>query len=314
MERQNRTAVLTSCLADGGIPFVMGEPLDKHTSFRIGGPAAVAVFPENADQTVSAIRACRWADVPYLILGAGSNVLAPDNGFAGCVIFMTGLRELTIEGTMIRAGAGNSLTHLACAARDAGLSGLAFAYGIPGTLGGGVYMNAGAYGGELADLITSVDFYDADKDCTIEIPREDCAFGYRTSAFQSRNGVILGASMTLSGGDIAAVTAEMNDYKARRQEKQPLDYPSAGSAFKRYPGFFTAQLIDEAGLKGYTVGGAQVSEKHAGFIINRGGATAEDVRTLIRIIQEKIREKHGFTIEPEIRMLSDEPEQKENGV
>ena len=215
------------------------------------------------------------------------------------------MKNVTVNDTVITAGAGTTLASVCCTARDAGLAGLSFAYGIPGTLGGAVYMNAGAYGGEIGDRILTVTALDADTGELRTYTREDCAFGYRTSAFIGTHHIVLEATLSTDPGDPAAIRAEMEDITARRREKQPLEYPSAGSAFKRYPGYFTAQLIDEAGLKGYTVGGAQVSEKHAGFIVNRGGATCEDVLTLIDAIRAKIRALHSIEIEPEIRRLDE---------
>lgn len=280
-------------------------PLSAHTTFRIGGPAALAAFPEHAEQVRTVLSACREAGVPCALVGNGSNLLCPDEGFAGCVLFTTAMKTITVDGTVITAGAGAALASVCCTARDAGLAGLSFAYGIPGTLGGAVCMNAGAYGGEIGDRIRSVTVLDADTGRIRTIPREDCAFAYRSSAFVDTHQIILEAVLSTEPGDPAAIRTEMEEITAKRREKQPLEYPSAGSAFKRYPGYFTAQLIDEAGLKGYAVGGAQVSEKHAGFIINRGGATCEDVLTLIDAIRAKIRALHSIEIEPEIRCLSD---------
>ncbi len=279
--------------------------LAAHTTFRIGGPAALAAFPENAEQVLTVLSACREYGVPCALVGHGSNLLCPDEGFAGCVLFSTAMKQLTVNGTVITAGAGAALASICCTARDCGLAGLSFAYGIPGTLGGAVCMNAGAYGGEIGDCIMDVTYLDTESGNICTVPGNTCGFAYRTSRFSSHHDIVLSVRLSTEHGSTEIIRAEMEDIAARRREKQPLEYPSAGSAFKRYPGCFTAQLIDEAGLKGYTVGGAQVSEKHAGFIVNRGGASASDVLALMEQITERIHTLHGIRIEPEIRVLAD---------
>ena len=213
--------------------------------------------------------------------------------------------DYVTDNTVSTAGAGATLASICCTARDLGLAGLAFAYGIPGTLGGAVCMNAGAYGGEIGDRIIDVTYLDSKTGEIRTVPGAECQFAYRTSRFSEHPDILLSARISTEYGDTDAIRAEMEDITARRREKQPLEYPSAGSAFKRYPGYFTAQLIDEAGLKGTAVGGAQVSEKHAGFIINRGGATSADVLSLIDLLRERIHDLHDIWIEPEIRTLSD---------
>ena len=276
--------------------------LAAYTTFRIGGCAALAAFPENAEQVRAVLAACRTYGVPCALVGNGSNLLCPDEGFAGCVLITSAMKDICIDDTVITAGAGATLASVCAAAREAGL---AFAYGIPGSVGGAVFMNAGAYGGEICDCIIDVTALDTQTGEVRVIPVRDCGFSYRTSRFAQRPELVLSVRLQTSHGETGLIRAEMEDIAARRREKQPLEYPSAGSAFKRYPGYFTAQLIDEAGLKGYTVGGAQVSEKHAGFIINRGDATASDVQTLIEHIQSRIYALHGIRIEQEIRTLSD---------
>jgi len=279
--------------------------LSAHTTFRIGGPAALAVFPENAEQVCTVLMTCREYSVPCALIGNGSNLLCPDEGFAGCVLFTTAMKDITVKDTVITAGAGAALASICCTARDRGLTGLAFAYGIPGTLGGAIFMNAGAYGGEIGDCILDVTYLDTRTGKLQTISGTECGFSYRTSRFAEHRDILLSAHLSTEYGDTGTIRAEMEDISARRREKQPLESPSAGSAFKRYPGRFTAQLIDEAGLKGFSVGGAQVSEKHAGFIINRGGATASDVLSLMEQIQERIYALHSIRIEPEIRTLAD---------
>ncbi len=303
LERSDQLRCLSGVLTDSGIRFVENESLAMHTTFRIGGPASIAAFPADENQMVTVLRSCRSIGLPYAVLGCGSNVLAPDEGFDGCVIFTTDMQMLTITDTEMRAGAGVSLSYLACTARDAGLAGLAFAYGIPGSVGGAIYMNAGAYSGEIGDVLQNVTCYEPTEDRLVTMPRDACAFAYRASVFQNSGWILLSAVFSLTHGSKSEIQAQMRDHMACRREKQPLAYPSAGSAFKRGSGYIAAQLIDAAGLKGHTVGGAQVSEKHAGFIINRGEATAQDVQTLIRDVQQKVMETSGVFLEPEIKML-----------
>lgn len=294
-----------SILAAHGITPKHNVPLSAHTTFRIGGPAARTVSPTSKEDLITVLRACRETRVPCAIVGNGSNLLCPDEGFAGYVVFTDNMKLITADGTRMTAEAGASLGALCAAARDRGLAGLTFAHGIPGTVGGALYMNAGAYDGEIGSLVTSVTYYSPTDDRTHTVSGKDCGFGYRTSCFQGANLVLLSAVFTLTEGNSAEIRAEMEHISARRREKQPLEYPSAGSAFKRYPGYFTAKLIDDAGLKGYTVGGAQISEKHAGFIINRGGASCADVKALMTHVQARIQALYGVEIEPEIRTLSD---------
>ena len=310
----NQTAAVQAVhtrLSDAGIAVRTQVLLASYTTFRIGGAAALAAFPENAEQVKAVLDACRTHGVSCAVVGNGSNLLCPDDGFDGCVLFTTAIKQIEIEKTTVTAGAGVSLTSVCCAARDRGFAGMTFAYGIPGSVGGAVYMNAGAYGGEMSDVVADVTYLNTKTGEIITCDAADCGFGYRTSRFSGTadvpgtTDIILSVRLALSEGDCDAIRLEMEGISAARREKQPLEYPSAGSAFKRYPGRFTAQLIDEAGLKGYTVGGAQVSEKHAGFIINRGGATEHDVVTLIDAIRERIFDLHGIWIEPEIRCFSD---------
>jgi len=297
-----------TCLTDAGVSVRMQLSLSANSTFRIGGNAALAAFPVSAEQVRAVLNACRGYGVSCALVGNGSNLLCPDDGFDGCVLFTTAMKEIAFDGTTVTVGAGAALASVCCAARDRGLAGLAFAYGIPGTVGGAVYMNAGAYGGEIGDRVIDVTYLDTRTGTLVTLPASACSFDYRTSCFSGTSGIggiILSVRLALEHGDTDSIRAEMEDIAARRREKQPLEYPSAGSAFKRYPGRFTAQLIDEAGLKGYTVGGAQVSEKHAGFIINRGGATERDVVLLIDAIRCCIEDRYGIRIEPEIRLFAD---------
>lgn len=304
--RQAFGQILTDLSGKGALVFSENEPLAPLSTFKIGGNADYVIYPLCSEGLIAAVRAAKECGVRYGVFGNGSNLLFADEGFRGAAIFTTKMNKVRREGTLLIAEAGASLTGLAVHALKAGLTGLEFAYGIPGSVGGAVFMNAGAYDGEITQVVTRSAYFSPDT------PADECAwlegeaqgFGYRTSAYQGSNILILSAEFSLKEGDPAEIKAKMDDYMTRRKSKQPLEYPSAGSTFKRYPGYFTAQLIDEAGLKGYTVGGAQVSEKHAGFVINRGCATAEDVRGLIEKIQAVIYEKNGIHISPEVQIIS----------
>ncbi len=277
--------------------------LAECTTFRIGGPAKYGVYPQTAEQLCAAVELCRSSKMRYYVVGNGSNLLFSDRGFDGAVIFTGAMKQLSAESDRLTADCGVLLTQAAVAAQRAQLGGMEFAYGIPGSVGGAVFMNAGAYDGEMMDIVESVLFYDAVSQETVLYQRQACGFDYRRSVFQEKEGVVLQTTLKLKKGEEAAIRLRMEEFMSRRRTKQPLEYPSAGSVFKRYPGFYTAKLIDDAGLKGLTVGGAQVSEKHAGFIVNRGGATAADVLTLIETIQEKIRVLYGIEIVCEIRYV-----------
>mgnify|MGYP001025779555 FL=1 len=290
-------------LKEKKIQFETGRRLSQDSTFRIGGEAAVAAFPDDTDQLCSAIGFFRANGVYFTVIGKGSNVLFADEGFDGVVIFTSKLNRISADGNILTAECGVPVTYLSSAAQKKSLSGLEFAYGIPGTVGGAVFMNAGAYGGEMKDVISKVSFFDPETGVTGTISADECRFGYRESSFQHSEKVILSASFSLHPRDSGLIKADMDDYMSRRREKQPLEFPSAGSTFRRYPGYFTAKLIDDAGLKGFSVGGAQVSEKHAGFVINRGNATAADVLALVDEIKKRIFEINGINIECEIRYI-----------
>ena len=286
------------------IPVSPNEPLSAHTTLRIGGPAACFCRPETSEQAVSVIRLCVEHAVPYVVVGNGSNLLAADAGYHGVVLCTTGLDALSIdpsEPSIVCCGAGAMLGAVSTFAQKQSLSGMAFAYGIPGTVGGAVVMNAGAYGGEVKDVLLDVTFYENGAIHTL--PSEELDLRYRHSCFAERDAVILSARFRLQPGDSQEILTEMRDYMSRRKEKQPLEYPSAGSTFKRPQGAYAAALIDQCGLKGRSVGDAQVSEKHAGFLINRGSATCADMLALIHIVQDTVREQTGFDLEPEVQML-----------
>lgn len=276
------------------------EPMSRHTTFRIGGIADLYITPANIADLKALCAMIKESGARVYFLGNGSNVLFADEGYRGAVISLCALRRISVDGNTVSAEVGVSFTALSKTARDNSLTGLEFANGIPGTVGGAVYMNAGAYNGEVAFVLKESTYLDLD---TLEIgtlASDEHNFGYRDSVYKHTNRIILSASFELREGDKNEITEMMNDFMNRRVSKQPLEYPSAGSVFKRYPGRFTAQMIDEAGLKGYKIGGAQVSEKHAGFIINIGDATAKDVKDLISHIQKTILEKFGCAIEREV--------------
>lgn len=290
-------------LAAAGISYREQEPLAAHTTFKIGGPAAVFVQPAQEDQLCSAIALCRELSVPYYVLGNGSNTLFGDKGWNGAVICLAGLRgEVHQEGDNLWAPAGMPLNMLCMAALRASLTGLEFAYGIPGTVGGAVYMNAGAYGGEMKDVLVSVRHLNAQGEI-VETPASELDLGYRHSIFEDNGDCILSAQVRLAPGDAQKISEQMNDLMGRRRDKQPLDKPSAGSTFKRPVGAFAGALIDQCGLRGYRHGGAAISEKHCGFVVNLGGATCADVLALCQEVQTIVKEKTGFTLEKEIRVV-----------
>ena len=279
------------------------EPMSKHTSFRIGGPAEVMAFPKNGQALSALLRFAAGMKIQPAILGAGTNVLAPDAGLPGlCICLKDALDGMELlEGNRIRVMAGVTMTRAAVFAANHGLSGMEFAHGIPGTVGGGVYMNAGAYGGEICDICESVDVMDMEgnlRTCS----GVEMGFSYRHSVLEDRPGIVTGAVFKLHPKEPEEIKAKMKELQAKRSASQPLDLPSAGSAFKRPVGGYAAALIDEAGLKGYTVGGAAISTKHAGFAVNVGGATAQDVRDLLKQVSDIVFEKSGIRLEPEVRI------------
>ena len=280
-------------------------PLSQLTSFHVGGPAD-HVITAPAAAVPSLLQKLNAADIPVLILGNGSNVLASDAGFRGVVLkIAAGEEDIRREGDRLCAGAGVSLKQLCLFARDRGLSGLETLYGIPGTVGGAVYMNAGAYGGEIADTLQTVTVTDGHGQI-LTLSAAEAALSYRRSRFMQTGEVILSAVFSLSPGDPGQIRERMADCMSRRREKQPLEYPSAGSIFKRPEGHFAGQLIERCGLKGYRIGDAQVSEKHAGFIVNLGSATASDILALMAEVQSRVLAASGITLEPEVRILGED--------
>lgn len=282
------------------------ESMKKHTTFRIGGPADLFAAPVTESEICSIVRACREQGYPFYVIGNGSNLLVSDQGYRGLVLQLyKNFSEIQVEANgAVHARSGAMLSVIAKRALEAGLTGFEFAAGIPGTLGGAVVMNAGAYGGEMKDVLSTVTVLTQDN-TVLKLPAKELKLGYRTSAVKENGWIVLGASLRLRPGDPQAIRERMEDLKNRRVEKQPLELPSAGSTFKRPEGYFAGKLIMEAGLRGFTVGGAQVSEKHCGFVVNRGNATAGDVLTLIREVQRRVKEHSGVALEPEIKLVGE---------
>ena len=283
----------------------ISEPMNRHTTFRIGGPADYFLLPSTAEEVKKILEICKEKELPYFILGNGSNLLVSDEGYCGVIIQLyRNYGGITVEGTDIRAGAGALLSQIASAAKNASLTGFEFAGGIPGTLGGAVVMNAGAYGGEMKDVLKEVTVM-TEQGEIMTIPAEKLEMGYRTSLVKKAGYLVLEAVISVKAGDVEEIKAIMKDLTEKRVSKQPLEYPSAGSTFKRPEGYFAGKLIMDAGLRGYQVGGAQVSEKHCGFVINKGNATAADVCGLMKDVQEKVQEQFGVTLEPEVKFLGE---------
>lgn len=284
---------------------LVNEPMQKHTSFRIGGPADLLAEPKTEEELQALLRVAQKNNVPVTLIGNGSNLLVLDKGIRGLVIKLGNmLDQITVSGNSITFGSGVSLAMASKKAASLGLSGMEFAVGIPGSIGGAVYMNAGAYDGEMSKVVTYVRAMNHDG-AIEEIPAADMDFGYRHTALQGSGKFVTAVTVTLRQGDVTLIADKMADFSQRRISKQPLELPSAGSMFKRPPGYFAGTLIDQTGLKGYTVGGAQVSTKHAGFVVNIGGATANDVLQLIRDVQDKVYAAHGVRLEPEVLVLGE---------
>ena len=295
MQLDNLCARFNECK----IEYVLGEPMSRHTTFKIGGNADALVRVKDESELKTVISLAKEFDAPCFILGKGSNLLVSDEGIEGVVISLDGINNIKIDGDTIVCGAGVSLRALCIAAQKAALSGLEFAYGIPGTVGGALYMNAGAYGGEMSQVVVSATVIDHDGN-TRSLRLEQMNLGYRTSVFKNIDLIITSVKFKLKRGNANEIKAAMDDFFARRRDKQPLEFPSAGSTFKRPEGYFAGALIEKNNLKGVSVGGAQVSEKHAGFVINTGNATCSDVLSLIKKVQETVKAADGVALEPEV--------------
>ena len=279
------------------------EPMKKHTTFRIGGPAEYLVLPQTTEEIADVVKLCRQEEIPCYIVGNGSNLLVADEGVRGVVIqLLRNFNQIQVEGCQIRMQAGAQNAAVAKRALDAALTGFEFAAGIPGTIGGAVVMNAGAYGGEMKDILKEVTVLDPDG-MIRRMSAEELELGYRTSIIARKGYVVLEVVIVLKTGDPKEIKAVMDDLKEKRVTKQPLEYPSAGSTFKRPEGYFAGKLIMDAGLRGFSVGGAQISEKHCGFVINKGNATAKDVTELMDETKKIVMEKFGVALEPEVKRL-----------
>ena len=299
----NLSAFAESLKSDN-FEILINSPMSRQTSFRVGGNADIIAFPSTEDELVSLLKKAADDSIPCMVIGNGSNLLIKDCGIPGLVIKTTGMDpEITVDGEIIRCSAGASLAKLCMAALENSLTGLEFAYGIPGTVGGAIYMNAGAYGGEIKDVLTSVCHITPDLNVRT-VNAEELTLGYRKSFYAENAGYIISsAEFRLKKGNKDEIKAKMDDLIGRRKDKQPLEFPSAGSTFKRPEGYFAGALIEECGLKGHRIGGAEVSEKHAGFIINRYSGTATDVLDLIEHVKNTVKEKTGVTLEPEVKIL-----------
>lgn len=285
------------------------EPLSAHTTFRIGGPAAYYLIPENRDEVSEALGFAKEKGLPFYVLGRGSNMLFDDEGYPGVIVEIgRGMEQMSVEKELdetvrVVAQAGITMSSMAVQLAEAGLTGFEFAGGIPGTLGGGITMNAGAYGGEIRDCIQDATVM-TESGGILVLTRDQLELGYRTSVIQHERYLVLEGSFLFKKGEKEEILARMRELNQRRRNKQPLEYPSAGSTFKRPEGYFAGKLIEDAGLRGYRVGDAQVSEKHCGFVVNRGNATAAEVRQLIRDVQEQVQEKFQVRLEPEVRIIA----------
>lgn len=292
-----------TCLGSDNVK--LQEPMSKHTTFRIGGPADFYLCPHSTKEVQQTVQICKEENLPYFILGNGSNLLVSDKGYRGAIIQLwKNFSDISVKDCCITAKAGALLSKVAAEALEEGLTGMEFASGIPGTIGGAVFMNAGAYGGEMKDIIKEVKVLDDQGEVRV-LSNEEMKLGYRTSIVKEKGYTVLSAVLQLKKGDASVIRETMEDLKNRRTSKQPLDMPSAGSTFKRPEGYFAGKLIMDSGLRGFSVGGAQVSEKHCGFVVNKGGATAEDVTALIREVQRRVKEKFGVELETEVRFLGE---------
>ena len=282
-----------------------GEPMEMHTTFRVGGPADYFVLPETKEELRETVLLCRREEMPYYILGNGSNLLVSDKGYRGVIIqVFKSMNKIRADGNCIHAQAGALLSAIAARALEKSLKGFEFASGIPGTLGGACVMNAGAYGGEVKQVLKQVTVLDSEGNI-LAIPSEDLEMGYRTSIIAKEGHIVLEAVIELEEGNEEEIRSLMEELKNKRVEKQPLEYPSAGSTFKRPEGYFAGKLIQDSGLRGFSVGGAQVSEKHCGFVINKDHATAADIAELMRRVSQCVEEKFGVALEPEVKRLGE---------
>ncbi len=284
---------------------MIDEDMKNHIYFKVGGPADILLTPTSIDQLSETVKVCNENNIPYYVIGNGSNLLVKDGGIRGVVITLTKLDKIQSKGNLIKAEAGVLLKDVSERAVENSLTGFEFACGIPGSVGGAVFMNAGAYDGEIKNVILEAEVLDSDGNIII-LNRDELDLGYRTSKVMKENFIVLSAIFQLELGDKEKIQDRVNELTRKREEKQPLEYPSAGSTFKRPEGYFAGKLIQDAGLKGYSIGGASVSEKHSGFVINKGGATAKDILNLIEHIQNEVKKQFGVDLHPEVRILGEE--------
>lgn len=283
----------------------VNEPMKNHISFKVGGPADILLEPSSDIQVIKSIEVCRDNNIPYIVIGNGSNLLVRDGGIRGVVIKLSGLNSVNVDKNYIIAGAGVVLKEVSDVALENSLTGFEFASGIPGSVGGAVFMNAGAYDGEMKNIISSVTVLDKN-DNIITLPKEKLEFGYRTSSIKTEGYIVLSAQFELQLGDKDKINSRIEELTQKRIEKQPLEYASAGSTFKRPEGYFAGKLIQDAGLKGFSVGGAEVSQKHSGFVINTGNATAQDVLDVIKHVQDEVKNQFGVELKTEVRIIGED--------
>ena len=281
------------------------EKLSGYVNFKVGGPADILLIPNSKEQVIKSIKICKENNIPFYLIGNGSNILVRDGGFRGVVLSLKNVKNIYVDGEKIEAECGVMLKEVSDKAIENSLTGFEFACGIPGTIGGAVFMNAGAYDGEISKVIESAEVID--ENCNIiRLSREELDFGYRSSLVMKKGYTVLSAVFKLEKGQVKTIKELIEDLTNKRESKQPLEYPSAGSTFKRPTGYFAGKLIQDAGLKGYSIGGAAVSEKHSGFIINKGNATAKDITDLIKHIQDEVKKQFGVDLHPEVRIIGEE--------
>lgn len=281
------------------------EKLSEYVNFKVGGPADILLIPNSKEQVIKSIKICKENNIPFYLIGNGSNILVRDGGFRGVVLSLKNVKNIYVDGEKIEAECGVMLKEVSDKAIENSLTGFEFACGIPGTIGGAVFMNAGAYDGEISKVIESAEVID--ENCNIiRLSREELDFGYRSSLVMKKGYTVLSAVFKLEKGQVKTIKELIEDLTNKRESKQPLEYPSAGSTFKRPTGYFAGKLIQDAGLKGYSIGGAAVSEKHSGFVINKGNATAKDITDLIKHIQDEVKKQFGVYLHPEVRIIGEE--------
>ncbi len=303
MQNEEFVQKLVSIAGKDGVS--VNEPMANHTSFKIGGPADIMTYPGNSNQLVNIVKECVKSNIPYMVMGNGTNLLVSDKGIRGVVIkIYDNLAAFKVDNDTIELEAGMLVSKASKLALEYSLTGLEFAEGIPGTVGGAVTMNAGAYIGEMCMVVYQTEYMDGEGNI-ITITGDEHCFSYRSSIIQKSKGIVLKTRLKLQKGDSVNIKEKMDEFNFKRRDKQPLEWPSAGSVFKRPQGYFVGKLIDDCGLRGYGIGGAQISDKHSGFIINRGGATCSDVLALIKHIQTTVDERFGVQLEPELRIIGD---------